>query len=274
MNFMGREDGQGLGGLLGGLFSSQGDAPTTATTGQAVANGGMQAGQHIGTAMLQAGQTVSQQISQAITQGGMQTGQQVQQAHMVGGQQAANATRLAGVQHGQQVRLATTTSGTQHATRVRTAIETGGREHASMVRSAAGGSTGSGGFLDFLGGPQGMIGMAIGAFNEGGYSTVPANFTTAPVSAFRHAPHFAEGTPNTSGIPAILHDNEAVVPLSKGRKIPVEIGDGMAAGGGQTISYNPTYQINTPDADSFRRTQKQVTAEGFSAAQRAARANK
>lgn len=271
MNLLGRGEGNGLGGLLGGLFSSQGDAPTTATTGQAVANGGMQAGQHIGTAMVQAGQTVSQQISQAITQGGQMTGQQVQQAHMVGGQQAANAQRFAGVQHGQQVRLATTTSGTQHATRVRTAIETGGREHASMVRSAASGSTGTGGFLDFLGGPQGLLGMAIGAFDEGGYSTAPANFATAPVSAFRHAPHFAEGTPNTSGIPAILHNNEAVIPLSKGRKIPVEMNG--AAGGGQTVNYAPTYNITTPDPDAFRRTQKQVTAEGFSAAQRAARAN-
>lgn len=80
-------------------------------------------------------------------------------------------------------------------------------------------------------------------------------------------------TPNApgGGIPAILHESEAVVPLSRNRSIPVELNGG--AGGGQTISYNPTYQINTPDADSFRRTQKQVTAEGFSAAQRAAKVN-
>ncbi|KZY47621.1 hypothetical protein A3731_07775 [Roseovarius sp. HI0049] len=268
-------DDRSNGGLLGGLFGSfdsVGD-PATAQTGQAVANGGMQAGQSISTAMVQAGQTVSQQISQAMTQGGQMTGQQVQQAHAMGGQQAANATRLAGVQHGQQVRLATNTSGNQHATRVKTAIESGGREHASMVRSAASGSNGSGGFLDFLGGPQGLIGMAIGAFDEGGYSTAPANFATAPVSAFRHAPHFAEGTPNTSGIPAILHDNEAVVNLTKGRKIPVELNGDPAAGGGQTISYNPTYNISTPDVGGFRKSQKQVTAEGFSAAQRAAKAN-
>ncbi|MEQ8896330.1 MAG: phage tail tape measure C-terminal domain-containing protein [Roseovarius sp.] len=268
-------DDSSNGGLLGGLFGSfdsVGD-PATAQTGQAVSQGGMQAGQHISNAMMQAGQTVSQQISQAMTQGGQMTGQQVQQAHAMGGQQAANATRLAGVQHGQHVRLATTTGGNQHATRVKTAIETGGREHASMVRSAASGSTGTGGFLDFLGGPQGLLGMAIGAFDEGGYSTAPANFTNAPVSAFRHAPHFAEGTPNTSGIPAVLHDNEAVVPLSKGRKIPVEMGESAGAGGGQTISYNPTYNISTPDVGGFRKSQKQVTAEGFSAAQRAANAN-
>jgi hypothetical protein len=39
-------------------------------------------------------------------------------------------------------------------------------------------------------------------------------------------PHYAEGTANTSnGIPAVLHPNEAVVPLSRGRKIPVDMGN-------------------------------------------------
>ena len=256
-------DDRSNGGLLGGLFGSfesVGD-PATAQTGQAVANGGLQAGQSISTAMVQAGQTVSQQISQAMTQGGMQTGQQVQQAHAMGGQQAANATRLAGVQHGQQVRLATTASGNQHATRVKTAIETGGREHASMVRSATSGSTGTGGFLDFLGGPQGLIGMAIGAFSEGGYSDSPVGFASVPISAFRHAPHFSEGTPNTSGIPSILHPNEAVVPLSKGRKIPVEMGGNPAADGAQPIVQNFRWDVHTPDADSFRRSKDQIASD-------------
>ncbi len=272
-NLLGREDGQGLGGLLGGLFNSQGDDPS-AGQGAAVANGGMQAGQHISTAMMQAGQTVSQQLSQAMTQGGMQAGQGVQQAHAVGGQQAANASRMAGIQHGQQVRMATSTSGGQHATRVRTAIEAGGQQHASMVRTAsAGGMGGGGGFLDSVGGFGGIASMVLGSFDVGGVSTAPANFTTAPVSAFRNAPHFSEGTVNTSGIPAMLHDNEAVIPLSKGRKVPVEMTGAAGANGGPIISYNPTYQINTPDADSFRKSQKQVTSEGYSAAARAARSN-
>ena len=262
-----RENGGLLGGLFGS-FESVGD-PATAQTGQTVAQGGMQAGQSISTAMVQAGQTVSQQISQAMTQGGQMTGQQVQQAHAMGGQQAANAQRAAGIQHGQQVRLATNTSGNQHATRVKTAIETGGREHASMVRSAASGSTGTGGFLDFLGGPQGLIGMAIGAFDEGGYSTAPANFSTAPISAFRHAPHFSEGTPNTSGIPAILHDNEAVVNLTKGRKIPVELNGDPAAGGGQPIVQNFRWDVHTADADSFRRSKDQIARDMAMTGQRA-----
>ncbi|MGR3315578.1 phage tail tape measure C-terminal domain-containing protein [Roseovarius indicus] len=267
-------DDRSNGGLLGGLFGSfesVGD-PATAQTGQAVAQGGMQAGQSISTAMVQAGQTVSQQLAQAMTQGGQMTGQQVQQAHAMGGQQAANATRLAGVLHGQQVRLATNTSGNQHATRVKTAIETGGREHASMVRSATSGSTGSGSILDMFGGTSGILSMAIGAFSEGGYSTAPANFSTAPISAFRHAPHFAEGTPNTSGIPAILHDNEAVVPLSKGRKLPVEMQGGENAGGGATVQ-NFNWNVQTPDVEGFRRSQSQLAADAGRAGARAMKKN-
>ncbi len=261
-NVFGRADGEGLGGVLGGLFSSQGDAAS-------VAQGGVQAGQSISTAMLQAGQTVSAQIASAMTHAGSQAGVTQQQAIAAGGTTAANAQRLAGVQHGQQVRLATTTAGGQHASQVSTAITTAGQQHASMVGAA---SAGGGGFLSGIGGWQGVLSMALGAFDVGGVSTSPANFTTAPVSAFRNAPHFSEGTTNTSGIPAVLHPNEAVIPLTKGRKVPVEMGD--AATGGQVLNYSPTYNIQTPDADSFRKSQKQVASEGFSAAQRAAANNR
>lgn len=50
-------------------------------------------------------------------------------------------------------------------------------------------------------------------------------------SAWSSAPHYADGTPNTTGngIPAVLHPNEAVIPLSGGRSIPVDM---RGAGGG------------------------------------------
>lgn len=59
----------------------------------------------------------------------------------------------------------------------------------------------------------------------------------APLSAFVGAPHFAGGgttnglSPSVSGggIPAILHSNEAVVPLTGGGAIPIE---GVGGGGG------------------------------------------
>lgn len=132
-----------------------------------------------------------------------------------------------------------------------------------------GGSGSSGGLLSGLFGSSG--GFLAGLFSEGGYSTQAVAHSALPASAFSNAPHFAQGTANTSGIPAVLHDNEAVIPLTKGRKVPVEMG---GTAGGQTLNYAPTYNIQTPDADSFRRSQKQVAADGFSAAQRAAANNR
>jgi len=88
---------------------------------------------------------------------------------------------------------------------------------------------------------------------------------------FHNAPHYAEGTANTSGIPAILHPSEAVVPLSRGRAIPVDLGDN--AGGGQVIDSRQYITITTPDAGSFRRSSKQVAADLARAGQAAIRQN-
>jgi hypothetical protein len=70
-----------------------------------------------------------------------------------------------------------------------------------------------------------------------------------PASAFVNAPRFAEGGITSGGMPAVLHDNEAVVPLSRGRKIPVE-------GGGARIVNN--FTIQTPDANSFNMAENQI----------------
>lgn len=70
---------------------------------------------------------------------------------------------------------------------------------------------------------------------EGGYAGQMIDPMRVPSSVFSGAPSFAEGTANTNdlsrsvrggGIPAILHANEAVVPLSRGRSIPVELSGG------------------------------------------------
>lgn len=55
---------------------------------------------------------------------------------------------------------------------------------------------------------------------------------------FKHAPHFSEGTANTSGIPSILHENEAVIPLSKGRKVGVELNGSGQGGNYSSTSFN------------------------------------
>lgn len=112
------------------------------------------------------------------------------------------------------------------------------------------------------GGGWGSIISGIGSFFTSlfaaeGYMPGARNNISAmmPAHAFVGAPRFAEGTGNTSGgMPAILHDNEAVIPLSRGRKVPVE-------GGGNRVVNN--FNISTPDADSFRKSQPQIL-KGYS----------
>ena len=91
-----------------------------------------------------------------------------------------------------------------------------------------------------------------------------------PAAAFHRAPHFSEGGVTSGGIPAVLHPNEAVIPLSKNRKIPVEMGE---TAGGTNINAPQYITINTPDADSFRRSQKQIAADMARAGQRAVSQN-
>ena len=133
----------------------------------------------------------------------------------------------------------------------------------SLLGSAIGG-TGEGGFFGDL---FGSMSMVFGAHKEGGLSTQPVGFASAPIAAFHNAPHYAQGTANTSGIPAVLHDNEAVIPLSKGRKVPVELAGGAGAGGNRV--YAPTFNIQTPDADSFRASKRQILRDSAEAAARA-----
>lgn len=120
-----------------------------------------------------------------------------------------------------------------------------------------------------MGGWGGIATAVLGAFEEGGISTAPVGTASMPLSAFHNVPHFAQGTANTSGIPAVLHPNEAVIPLSKGRKIPVEMQEGGA--GATSINMPQVFNITSPDADSFRRSKKQVAADLHRSAQQAAR---
>lgn len=69
-----------------------------------------------------------------------------------------------------------------------------------------------GGVGDFIGGGISKVGGFLG-FSEGGVASGPA-----------------------SGYPAMLHGTEAIVPLSGGRSIPVE----MKGGGGGGSSFNIT----------------------------------
>ncbi|TKA96222.1 hypothetical protein FAZ78_12640 [Cereibacter changlensis] len=136
---------------------------------------------------------------------------------------------------------------------IQTGIVTGGMQAAQMMQAAlsgaalgslpaAGGAAGAGAGGGILGG---LLSLASGFFAEGGYTDrTPMSTGLVSPAAFRHAPQFAQGTPNTSGIPAVLHPNEAVIPLSKGRKVPVELGGADQGGGGLVVSVSMQNTIN------------------------------
>ncbi|MBS3648869.1 tape measure protein [Pseudaminobacter sp. 19-2017] len=112
----------------------------------------------------------------------------------------------------------------------------------------------------------GMGGMGAGLFSEGGYSDSPVTRARVSAAPFMGAPHYSEGTPNTSGgMPAILHDNEAVIPLTRGRKVPVEMNEGDSSRAGRQDYLdrsgppNLTFHLHgVKDADSFKRSKSQI----------------
>ena len=101
---------------------------------------------------------------------------------------------------------------------------------------------------------------SFGMFSEGGYSDSPVSTMSASAGLWSGAPHFAEGgtTIPGGGIPSILHPNEAVIPLSRGRSIPVEMKGGdqdSGRGGNVTHIHN---NIHAKDADSFKLNATQI----------------
>ena len=120
-----------------------------------------------------------------------------------------------------------------------------------------------------------MLGSAgswlAGLFSEGGMVGQAVSHGSYSPSAWAGAPAYAEGTANTSGIPSILHDNEAVIPLSRGRSVPVEFSnESQSAGNGDTTNHYHTWNVNTKDANSFRDSQGQIqtnTARALARAQ-------
>ena len=104
-----------------------------------------------------------------------------------------------------------------------------------------------------IGDAFGSIGASV--FAEGGFSDSPVSRVMVPAATFANAPHFAEGTPNTDGaMPAMLHPDEAVIPLSRNRKVPVEMNE--RAGRPLNVSSNIT--IVAPDPDSFRMSEQSM----------------
>lgn len=115
----------------------------------------------------------------------------------------------------------------------------------------------SGGAYSTYAGLGNMLSSTVGRFKEGGYATDPVDWARVP--------HYREGTANTDGIPAMLHPNEAVIPLSRGRKVPIE-GD---FGGGDTSVTNNSFTIVANDPNEYRYAQSSIQRKQNRAAQRA-----
>jgi hypothetical protein len=88
------------------------------------------------------------------------------------------------------------------------------------------------------GGGAGEPSVNVGSNRLGGTSTSPGEVVSRPMSLFNGAAQLASGIANTNrltktdgkgGIPTILHPNEAVIPLTSGGKVPVQLSSGNAA---------------------------------------------
>lgn len=260
--------GFGLGSILGGVFGGVDESGPDSVFGggggeaaaiqAAFTAGGQQAAAMIQQALVSGGQQIGVGAQQGMMQGGLQAQQQIQMGHQLGGTQAGIRVRTAHSAGGAQVGVRTRLAHTQGSMSLRQGVmqgsEVGGSIIAGKMQAAAAGSMGGGGL-----GIGGIFTSLLGLFfEEGGLTSDPTPVNTPtmlPADMFKGVPHFAEGTANTSGIPAILHDNEAVVPLSKGRKIPVEMDE--KRGQNPTI-INQTIHIETPNVREFNNSRSQI----------------
>jgi tape measure domain-containing protein len=282
------EGGFGLGGMLSGLFQSRGDDADPFAGGlggggsglemqQAIATGGTQAAEVMRQAIIQAGQTVGTSISQ----GGSTAATQMGTSVTTGGTTAATAmgtsVTTSGTVAGATIGGGVLTGCAAGAPALGAGVVGGATAGAPILAAGVASGAGGGGFLSKIfgggGGGGGFIASffaAVAGVTGGGGPAISS--VMAPAAAFRQAPSFAMGTGNVSGgIPAILHDNEAVVPLTGGRRVPVDMGADGGKGGSKTVIQN--FNISTPDADSFRKSQKQIAAEAISSGQRALNEN-
>ena len=138
----------------------------------------------------------------------------------------------------------------------------------AITAAFGGGSSGGGGGIGGI-----IAGAAISAFSakDGGLTSNPTsvNKGSAPISAFADVPHFQTGGLTSGATPAILHDNEAVIPLSKNRKVPVEM---PKESSGDTIIQN--FNITSDDGPSFNRNQDQIATRASRGIDRAKQRNR
>lgn len=263
MRVFGADDGGLLSGLFGDLgFKSMGDPNLSAMTSQAGP-----AGQTIAAVLMQQAPSIGAAIASGMAGVGPQIAASAQSGLVAGSNSVRTAAQTGLAMGANSVRVAATTAGPV----LGQGVVQGAQAGAPILAQGVAAGAQSGGILSGVGGFGGLMGMILpGLFSEGGYSTSPVASAMVPGAAFHHAPRFSEGGVTSGGIPAVLHPNEAVIPLSRGRKIPVEMGD-SAGGGDKIVTQHMTFNIQTPDADGMRRSQKRIAADMAAAGQRAMR---
>jgi chromosome segregation ATPase len=112
-----------------------------------------------------------------------------------------------------------------------------------------------------------FIGSALGGLGGGGggAGSGMGDFPTGQFGGYA-----ALGGPVVSGKSYVVGERgpEVFVPPSSGRIVP-----NHELGGSTVVNYSPTYNISTPDANSFRRSQKQIMDDGVRHAERLRKRN-
>lgn len=141
-----------------------------------------------------------------------------------------------------------------------------------LIQGAQGGFAGAkegggiGGFFSgfgsgFAGGFGGSTSVPATTAAKGGISDELSRNIRVPAALFATARRYAQGGVPGGAIPTLLHPREAVVPLSGGRSIPVEMRPGSKGGEERPVSISVRMIVQTPDPGTFRKNQGQMAAE-------------
>ena len=217
-------------------------------------NSGASEAAQMQAALTAGGANAAQQIRAAMATGATGAGQKLGSGVRTASIQGASALQRAGITSATSMATGVSAAGSAGATQMQSGIIAGSTVGAQKMESAtaglAGGSSGGGGLFggNWLGIGVGLLGGLLGG--GGGSSSSSSTYTpVTKVSSYYgpdDVPSYAAGTANTSGIPAVLHPNEAVIPLSNNRKVPVEMG---SAGGPAPMTFSVVNNVTVEGSE-------------------------